>query len=456
MKRKQIAEGVIDHVDYPNKGKLVSEDGTRVTVKNTVPGQKISYRIIRANAERAEGKMLEILENSPVETRPSACDIFPSCGGCLMQKVPYEEQLKIKTDEVTRLLSPYLDGKTQFDGIRRSPDEFAYRNKMEFSFGNETMGGPLTLGLHRRATTYDVLNADSCRIVHEDFGKILKCTLDYCVKRNFTPYNKRSHEGFLRWLLIRRSHESGELLICVVTSSQNDCDFRDWAEEIRELPLKGRAAGILHAVCDNPSDNVQTERLNLLYGRSWFSENLLGLKFRISLFSFFQTNSAGAEILYRTVRDYVGSAADGKVLYDLYCGTGTIGQILSANAEKVYGIELVEEAVEAAKENASENGIENCRFLCGDVLKMLDEIEEKPDYIILDPPREGIVPKALMKLIEYNVPRMVYISCKASSLAKDLHELRMYGWRIERWSLVDLFPQTPHVECVVLMSRVEK
>jgi 23S rRNA (uracil-5-)-methyltransferase RumA len=453
MKRKQIAAGVIDHVDYPNKGRLTAEDGTHVTVKNTIPGQQVTYRVTRANADRAEGKLLSVDRRSPLETEPAACGIFPECGGCLLQEMPYEEQLKLKSDEVLRLLQPYFDEGTQFDGIKGSPDVFAYRNKMEFSFGNETLGGPLTLGLHRRGTTYDVLDAETCRIVHEDFRKILVCTMDYCRKKNFNPYNKRSHVGFLRYLLIRRARQTGEILVCIVTSSQDPCDFRDWAAEVQRLPLEGKPAGILHAVCDSPSDNVQADRIEKLYGRSWFSESLLGLDFRISLFSFFQTNSRGAEILYETVRDYVGSAAEGNVLYDLYCGTGTISQIMASCAKKVYGIELVEEAVEAARENAAMNGIGNCEFLCGDVLKKLDEIGEKPDYIILDPPREGIVPKTLMKLIEYHVPRMVYISCKASSLANDLHTLRQFGWRIERCALADLFPQTPHVETVVLMSR---
>ena len=451
LKRKDVFECVIDHVDYPNKGRFRTEEGQKLTVKNTLPGQRIKCRIFKKHQDRVEGRFFELVEKSPLETREKACDIFPLCGGCLTQTMPYDDQLALKSDMVKRLLADVMDEDTIFDGIMRSPLEFEYRNKMEFSFGDEIQDGPLTLGLHRRNTTYTVLNADSCKLVHTDVRKVLSATLKYCREKNLPKYDKKNHTGFLRFLLVRRSQTTGELLVYLVTSSQMDHDFSDWAEALRNLDLEGAYAGIFHALDDSMGDALKIDKATALFGQDFFYEELLGLKFKVTAFSFFQTNTPGAEVLYDVVRKYVSGKAP--ILYDLYSGTGTIGQVLSPVAEKVYGIELIPEAVRAARENAALNGIENCEFIAGDVLEKLAEIPEKPDYIVLDPPREGINPKALAQIIEYGVGEMVYISCKASSFKRDMAVLREHGFRVRRWCLVDLFPQTMHVETVVLLSQ---
>ena len=203
---------------------------------------------------------------------------------------------------------------------------------------------------------------------------------------------------------------------------------------------------------DGLSDVVKADSTEILYGKDYFYEEILGLRFKISPFSFFQTNSAGAEVLYEKAREYIGEI-DGGIVYDLYSGTGTIAQMLSPVAKKVIGVEIIEEAVEAAKENAQLNGLHNCEFIAGDVLKVIDSIEEKPDYIVLDPPRDGINPKALEKIIRYNVPQMVYISCKPTSLARDLEVLQARGYEVKKICCVDMFPSTFHVETVCLLSR---
>ena len=200
---------------------------------------------------------------------------------------------------------------------------------------------------------------------------------------------------------------------------------------------------------------VQNDRTEILWGRDYFYEELLGLRFKISPFSFFQTNSLGAEVLYSTARDYIGETKD-KVIFDLYSGTGTIAQILAPVAQKVAGVEIVEEAVEAARVNAQLNGLENCSFLAGDVLKVIDELQDKPDLIVLDPPRDGIHPKALQKIIDFGVERIVYISCKPTSLVRDLEMLQGRGYQVEKAVGVDMFPGTGHVETVVLMSKVKE
>lgn len=226
-------------------------------------------------------------------------------------------------------------------------------------------------------------------------------------------------------------------------------------KKLLELELDGKMAGILHTKNDSVADVVKDEGTEVLYGQDYFYEELLGLKFKITPFSFFQTNSLGAEVLYETAREYIGDINE-KVIFDLYSGTGTIAQILAPVAKKVVGVEIVEEAVEAAKENAALNGLDNCTFWAGDVLKVIDELGEVPDLIMLDPPRDGVNPKALMKILNFGVDRLVYIACKPTSLARDLEMIQGRGYKVEKISCVDLFPNTYHVETVCLLSRKDK
>ena len=326
---------------------------------------------------------------------------------------------------------------------------------MEFSFGDEYKDGPLSLGLHKKGSTYDVLTACDCKIVHDDFTKILTCVLAYFKERNASYYHKISHEGYLRHLLVRRAENTGEILVNLVTTSQEEWDLMPLVQEVLGLPLEGKVVGFLHIINDSLADVVKSDETKVLYGQDYFYEELLGLKFKITPFSFFQTNSLGAEVLYSTAREFVGETKD-RTIFDLYSGTGTIAQILAPVAKEVIGVEIVEEAVTAAKENAEANGLTNCSFLAGDVLKVIDEIEEKPDFIVLDPPREGIHPKALPKIVDlYRCEKMLYISCKPTSLARDLVEFAKYGYRVEKVCCVDMFPGTVHCETVVLLSKGE-
>ena len=458
LKRKDLTEGTIEKVEYPNRGTYIAETGQKVVVKNTIPGQKVRHRITKKHANKVEGRLLEVLEASPLETREPLCGIFPACGGCTYQTLPYEEQLRLKEEQLRELLAPVMEEDTVWDGIFRSPEETGYRNKMEFSFGDDRPGGPLTLGLHKKGSTYDVLTADTCRIVPEDMTKILAEVLAYCREMHFPKYNKMNHTGYLRYLLLRHSVSADEIFAVLVTTHQEEHDFTPLAERLKALPLQGSLVGFFHAYEDSFSDDLKCEEMIPLFGRDWFYEELLGLRFKVTTASFFQTNSRGAEVLYGLVRSYVSeSLREGRsgrpVLYDLYSGTGTIAQILSPAASHVYGVEIVEDAVAAARENAALNGIGNCTFLAGDVLEKLGEIEERPDYVILDPPREGVNPKALRQIMQYDIPAMVYISCKATSFVNDMLTLRAAGWRIRRAALVDLFPETCHVETVVLLGR---
>jgi 23S rRNA (uracil-5-)-methyltransferase RumA len=386
----------------------------------------------------------------------------------MYQTMDYEEQLRMKADQVHSLLDAAIAAggqidengapDYQFEGIHRSPQEFSYRNKMEFSFGDEYKDGPLALGLHKKGSTYDVLTASDCRIVHSDMTEILKCVLEYFKElEQSTPlyYHKMRHEGYLRHLLLRRAETTGEILVNLVTTSQKEYDLSPLVSRLQALTLEGKIVGILHIINDSLADVVRSDETRILYGQDYFYEELLGLRFKITPFSFFQTNSLGAEVLYSVAREYIGDTKD-MTVFDLYSGTGTIAQILASVAKEVIGVEIVEEAVEAARENAALNGLTNCSFIAGDVLKVLDDLTEKPDFIVLDPPRDGIHPKALPKIIDYAVDRLVYISCKPTSLARDLEQFLASGYRVEKACCVDMFPQTVHVETVCLMSRKDK
>ena len=453
MKKGEIYEGIIEKVDFPNKG-YVNIDGEKVIVKNGIPGQKVRFMINKKRSGRSEGRLLEVLEDSPLEVREPVCKIFPACGGCMYQTMSYEEQLKMKETQVKGLLQEAVGSDTDlhWEGIHGSPIEFGYRNKMEFSFGDEYKDGPLSLGLHKKGSTYDVLTASDCKLVHPDMTAILSSVLDFFTELGAVHYKKMQHTGYLRHLLLRRGVTSGEILVHVITTSQAEYDYAPLVSRLLALPLEGKIVGIMHIINDSLSDVVQSDETRLLYGQDYFYETLLGLRFKISTFSFFQPNSLAAEVLYSIVRDYIGDTKD-KEVFDLYSGTGTIAQLLASVAKEVIGVEIVEEAVEAAKVNAALNGLTNCRFIAGDVLKVLDDLTEKPDMIILDPPRDGIHPKALPKILAYGVENIVYISCKPTSLARDLPAFLAAGYEVQRSCSVDQFCETVHVETVVLLSH---
>ena len=453
MKKGQIYEGIIERVDFPNKGIVfVPEEEQYVTVKNGIPGQKIRFMINKFKRGNAEGRLLEVLEKSSLETREPVCSIFPACGGCMYQTMPYEEQVKMKEGQIRRIMDPVVKGEYVFEGVKHSPKEFHYRNKMEFSFGDEFKDGPLSLGLHKKGSTYDVLTAGDCQLVHEDMDKILLCVLNYFKERNVSYYKKMQHVGYLRHLLLRRGDTTGEILVNLVTTTQEEYDLTPLVEELLALELEGKIVGILHILNDSLSDVVKSDETRILYGQNYFYETLLGLKFRISTFSFFQPNSLAAEVLYNIVREYIQNTS-GMEVFDLYSGTGTIAQLLAPVAKEVIGVEIVEDAVEAARENAKLNGLDNCRFIAGDVLKVLDDLTEKPDVIVLDPPRDGIHPKALPKILSYGVNRIVYVSCKATSLARDLEAFLAAGYRLEKACCVDQFCETVWTEAVALLVK---
>ncbi len=462
MKKGEILEGTVERVEFPNKGIVICSGGECV-VKNALPGQKVTFMVQKVRKGKAEGRLLEVLEKSSLETE-KLCPHFGICGGCTYLSLPYEEQLRIKEKQVKKLLDGVLKKQEKeyvYEGIKASPRPYGYRNKMEFSFGDEVKDGPLALGMHKRGSFYDIVTVKDCQIVDEDYRKILVCAREYFANGKVSFFHRLRHEGYLRHLLVRKGAKTGEILIALVTTTQEEhsSELEGFRDALLNLELEGKIVGILHTENDSNADVVKNDRTTILYGQDFFYEELLGLKFKVSEFSFFQTNTYGAEVLYQTTREYIGELSregeKDKTVYDLYSGTGTIAQMMADVAKKVIGVEIVEEAVEAAKRNAAMNGLDNCQFIAGDVLKVLDEIEEKPDFIILDPPRDGVHPKALKKIIGYGVDRLVYISCKPTSLVRDLEVFLENGYEVVRAVAVDQFPGTANIETIVLLSQLK-
>ena len=451
MKKGQIYRGVAREIKFPNRAVVITDEGETCTVANALPGQIVEFRCEKAKNGRFEGRLLEVLKKSEHETVKDVCSHFGVCGGCLYQSMPYIQQLRMKEHQIRSLLDR-VDSEYKWEGIKASPDQFGYRNKMEFSFGNETLDGPLTVGLHRRNGFYDIIPVQDCRIVDGDFRMILMITQMFFRASNIPFYHKLKHEGVLRHLLVRKGLKTGEIMVGLVTTSGLDLDLRPYVDSLLALSLSGQLTSVLHIINDGLSDTVAADEVRVLYGRDYIYEELFDLRFKITPFSFFQTNTCGAEVLYETVRGYLGTTKD-KEVYDLYSGTGTIAQILAPAAKKVFGVEIVREAVDAAKENAELNGLTNCEFLCGDVLEVLDYMTERPDLIVLDPPREGIHPKALSKIIDFGVDRIVYISCKPTSLVRDLEIFKDSGYIMERACAVDMFVGTQNIETVAVLTR---
>ncbi len=463
MKKGQVVEGTVKKVKFPNKGVTeIPGEEKIVLVKNVVPGQKIRVAVNKIRKGQAEGRLLEVTEKAPEEI-VSPCPHFGICGGCTYQNLSYEQQLQMKAEQVKEMMDQAVCDDYIWEGSSPSPVISGYRNKMEFTFGDEVKDGPMSLGMHKRGSFHDVVSALHCQIVDADYRRILECTLKAATHSGMPYYHRMRHTGFFRHLLVRKAVKTGEILIDLITASGKDADnpisslaaermLKDWKDQLLELPLNGKIVGILHTVNDNIADTVKDEGTQVLFGQDYFYEELLGMKFKITPFSFFQTNSLGAEVLYKKARNYIGDTKD-KVIFDLYSGTGTIAQILAPVAKRVVGVEIVEEAVEAAKENARLNNLHNCVFWAGDVLKVIDELREVPDLIMLDPPRDGVHPRALEKIISFGVERIVYIACKPTSLARDIEIFQKRDYRVKRIACVDLFPATYHIETICEFVR---
>ncbi|PNR94230.1 MULTISPECIES: 23S rRNA (uracil(1939)-C(5))-methyltransferase RlmD [unclassified Petrotoga] len=382
------------------------------------------------------------------------CSAFEKCGGCNKLNISYDEQLKIKENRVLSLFDQYQIKPNNYHGITPSVDIYGYRNKMEYSFGNENKDGPLVLGLRGKGKKFDVYYTKDCKLVDDDFNNIVWQTREFFLKKNIPFRNYKNHSGFLRNLGIRKGLKTGEILLNLVTSLDNTYyqEVETWKEEMLNTNLKGNIVSIIQSKTESKANVVKADEMEILYGRDYFYEKIFNLTFKIGPFSFFQTNTKGAEVLYQTALSY---AENSDVVYDFYSGTGTISLLLANKAKKVYGIEIVKEAVEAAKQNAILNNINNVEFVNKDVKDFVKQQSgtEKPDYIVVDPPRAGLHPNLIKFIKTQQFNKIIYISCNPKTLIPNLKELSDL-YTISDFHLVDMFPHTDHVESVVLMTRI--
>lgn len=443
MRAKELLLDIVD-LEYPSVG-IAYHNERKIKIKNTLPRQKVLAKVMKG-----KGRIVEIIEQAPEEI-PPLCPVFSICGGCTYQNINYDYELKLKEQVV---LDHFKGLAFEYLGIEGT-NPTAYRNKMEYSFGDKEKAGELNLGLRKRHSYYETVNTNKCSIVHRDFLHLLFLVQRHFINEGEQFYHRGTHEGTLRHLVIRRGHHTDEVLVNLVTTSGFRGDLKPLVEKILKHDwIRAKLVGFIHTINDSVADVVQTDEQRLIYGQDYYTDKLFDLTFKIAPFAFFQTNTAGAERLYQIVKEFVLSCEKTETLLDLYCGTGTIGQVLSPLAKEIVGIDLVASAIQVANENAKLNGITNCKFLAGDVKDVIDEVGVVPDTIVVDPPREGLHPKAMKKLLALDCKDIVYVSCKPTSLARDVAIFKEHGYELVALKLLDMFPRTAHVEAVCRLRKI--
>lgn len=454
MRKKAIRDVEIIDMAYPNISIGKIDDEKTVQFKGGVLGQKARVKITKNRGENKKGKFIEKLEDSKIENAKEFCPNADICGGCSYQKMAYETELLLKHDMIKKLLkNSHIEIKDL--SIVRSPKIKEYRNKMEYTFGDSYKDGPLVLGLHRQNRFYEIVDTEGCNIVDSDFESIRKFVQNYFRERNTSFYHKKSHTGLLRNLIIRKAMNTGEIMVILVTSSDKSFDpmRKDlFAHNILNADTKGRIVSIYHVINDSLADAVKIDSMELLFGKEYIEEKLNDLTFQISPFSFFQPNVFTAEKIYQKAIELSSMDKDKNVL-DLYSGTGTITQLFAKKANKALGIEIIEEAVNKAFDNASENGIENIDFMAGDVLEKIDFVKGKYNIVVIDPPREGINPKAIRKIMDIDPDEYIYISCNPKTQVRDLEIFMENGYKIENYQAFDQFPRSRHIESIALLKK---
>lgn len=467
--RAEVVELEITDYSFGGRGiaKIPTEDGFFVVfVDNTFPGQRVKARIEKKKKKYAEAKLIDVIQRSKDEVNLP----FQEISGGPYIFVPVELQEKAKEEstlEIFKRLANIKDIQDRLDEFVSSPDHYFYRNKMEYSFSSiehdivsgEDIDDAFALGFKRRGTWWKVENLNKpSGLFDEKFETFLPELRQFLKSMELPAWHPPQKKGFFRHVVVRKSFYQDKLLINLVTSSEGleNFDVNSLSRFLQDN-LGERLAGFQHTINDDVADRSKIEngRVRLIYGENKVVEQLLGLSFEISMESFFQTNPKCAELLYSKALDYVfeSEISDNEVIMDLFCGTGTIGQILTTrkNNVKIIGVDIVEEAIQDARENAKRNGIYSIDFYAADVGKFL---KEYPDYqgkiktIILDPPRAGIAPKTLQKVIDLGAKTIVYVSCNPSTQARDTETLIKEGYDLEKISLVDQFPHTGHIESV--------
>lgn len=460
LKKGEEVTLTIENAAFRGKG-VAKVDGLAVFVYGTAPGDVVKARIIKKKKNYREAKLLEVLEPSPDRVTPK-CQHANVCGGCSWQHVPYAKQLEYKGQQVADHIQR-LGGLTEtpIHPAMGSENSFYYRNKMEYSFSNRRWltreeverdefvdDSAFAAGMHAPGRFDKILNLNECHLQRKESFEILDFVRNYCIQHDIPPFDAMKHEGFMRHLMIRNSYHTSDFMVNLVTY-QNDQDLIKKLSDnlLKEFPI---ITTIVNNINDTKSPTSIGRIEEVIHGPGYIVDKIGEHTFKIHPNAFFQTNTAQAERLYEVAREYA-DLKPGETVYDLYCGVGTLSLFMSQKADKVLGIELVDVAVENAKFNAKENNVNNVSFIKGDMKDVFtQEIVNEfgaPDVLITDPPRAGMHPDVVQRLKELKVPKLVYVSCDSSTMARDLKELQEV-YDILEVQPVDMFPQTYHVEAV--------
>jgi 23S rRNA (uracil1939-C5)-methyltransferase len=449
--RGSEVELVIGSLAFGGRG-VARLDDFVLFVDRALPGDRVRARVTKVKRRYGDAVTVETLEKGPDRVE-APCPHFGACGGCRWQDLAYEAQLRHKTSQVRDALER-IGHQTDFvlDPIEPAVSTFEYRNKVEFTF----TAGPdgTALGFHRAGRWDQVLPLEVCLLVGDAVNRARRTVEAWAAASGLAPFDQRTHEGYLRNLVVRSSERTGELLLVLVTAKGELRRRHQLVEELAEAVPE--CVGLLHAESDRLAEVTTGLPTTLVSGRDWFAEELLGLRLRVSAGAFLQTNTAMCERLYELALEEAGLTGE-EVVWDLYSGIGSIALALARRAGQVIGVEIVEEACERAVENAEANGVENVTFVAGDVAKAVRPLLEgglpSPDVVVVDPPRAGLTPKAVRRVLELAPRRLVYVSCNPTTLAGNAALLDEGGYRLERVRPVDMFPHTHHVECVARFER---
>jgi 23S rRNA (uracil1939-C5)-methyltransferase len=449
VQRDQELELSIESLAFGGNG-VARLDGFVVFVRRGLPGDTVKARVTKVQRRHAEAVVTEIVTPGPVRVEPP-CQHYPECGGCRFQDLAYDTQVATKHQWVADSLQRIAGlSDAPLEEIVPAASQFNYRNKMEYSF-TQLEDGP-TLGLHRAGRWDEVLQIDKCWITSDVDNAIRNTMREWAREEKLTAYDQETHEGYLRHLMVRVGRNTGQALVQLVTNRGERFDRERLIEVLTAIP---EVKSIHWSINEGVSETTELPT-ELIWGEDAIEEEIGGLRFRVRPNAFLQTNTEMAEQLYAIAREFAALTGN-ETVYDLYCGIGTIGLSMARDAMTVWGIEISEESVACAIENQELNGIGNTAFFAGNVGEVLADLRTRagdPDVVVVDPPRAGLAGKALKRLGEIAAPRIVYVSCNPTTLAGDLKRLSDdYGYRLVRARPVDMFPHTPHVECVALLER---
>jgi 23S rRNA (uracil1939-C5)-methyltransferase len=450
VKKDDLLDLDVESLAYGGNG-VARTNGFVVFVRRGLPGDRVRARVTKVKRSHAEALALEVLEEGSQHV-DAPCQHYPACGGCRFQDLAYESQLAQKhgwvRDAFQRIAG--MPDAPLDEILPCAPEVFHYRNKMEYSF-TATPSGP-ALGFHKAGRWDEVLDIQKCWLTTDLGNGIREAVRDWAREESLEAYNQEDNTGYLRHLVVREGRNTGQVLVQLVTAPGEKFERGYLVDVLRKFP---EVASVHWSINDRPAEvtNLPTE---VLYGEPWIEEELSGLRFRVRPNAFLQTNSWMADTLYALARD-AAKLSGTETVWDLYCGIGTIGLSMARDALTVWGIEVSEESVACALENAELNGITNAAFFAGNVGEVVEELLERsgaPDVVVVDPPRAGLAGKALKRLGAIGAPRIVYVSCNPTTLASDVKVLcGEYGYELLRVQPVDMFPHTPHVECVALLER---